>query len=90
MFSFTGWERSERAMRSDPFALLNQRLPGFDPAAGLIGDTLGNIYGTTYMGGNGYEGTVFELSPNAGKTAGTETVLYRFLRAGQLHRWRLA
>jgi hypothetical protein len=55
-------------MRSDPFALLNQRLSGFDPAAGLIGDTLG-------MGGNGYEGTVFELSPNTAKTTWTETVL---------------
>jgi len=30
------------------------------------------------MGGNGYEGTVFELSPNAAKTAWTETVLYSF------------
>jgi hypothetical protein len=30
------------------------------------------------MGGNGYEGTVFELSPNTAKTAWTETVLYSF------------
>jgi uncharacterized repeat protein (TIGR03803 family) len=51
---------------------------GLDPAAGLIGDTLGNLYGTTYMGGNGFEGTVFELTPNAAKTAWTQKVLWSF------------
>ena len=56
------------------------------PAAGLIFDNNGNLYGTTSQGGtgncyNGYGdihcGTVFELSPIQGG-GWTETVLYSF------------
>jgi uncharacterized repeat protein (TIGR03803 family) len=59
---------------------------GASPGIGsLIADKEGNLYGTTYGGGNlscsppfGC-GTVFELSPPAeGQTAWKETVLYRF------------
>lgn len=52
---------------------------GSGPWGGLIKDKVGNLYGTTYVGGSGssrcYEGcgTVYELAPN-----GTETVLYAF------------
>jgi uncharacterized repeat protein (TIGR03803 family) len=52
---------------------------GNAPLAGLIKDKAGNLYGTTYEGGdtscyNGYGcGTVFKLTPD-----GTETVLYAF------------
>ncbi len=43
------------------------------PQAGLIQDTVGNLYGTTESGGaNGY-GTVFKVDPT-----GQETVLYSF------------
>lgn len=46
---------------------------GNDPVAGLVRDSLGNLYGTTYQGGaNGY-GTIFKISP-----AGEETILYNF------------
>jgi hypothetical protein len=49
------------------------------PYAGLIGDTSGNLYSTTYAGGAYGGGTVFELTPPAkGKIAWTETVLYSF------------
>lgn len=53
---------------------------GFYPAAGLIADGHGNLYGTTQDGGTGgtyNTGTVFELSP---QTDGTwkETILYNF------------
>jgi uncharacterized repeat protein (TIGR03803 family) len=51
---------------------------GWEPRAGLIGDSAGNLYGTTQMGGSRcWEGEgcgiVFKLAQK-----GTETVLYRF------------
>jgi len=47
---------------------------GHHPYAGVIMDKLGNLYGTTELGGRGeVVGTVFELTP-----AGVETVLYSF------------
>lgn len=46
---------------------------GGTPVAGLIMDRAGNLYGTTYVGGAGAEGTVFKLAPD-----GSETVLYSF------------
>jgi uncharacterized repeat protein (TIGR03803 family) len=45
---------------------------GYQPAATMISDKAGNLYGTTALGGSGY-GTVFKLAPD-----GTETVLYAF------------
>ncbi len=47
---------------------------GGGPAAGLIQDTEGNLYGTTGGGGASGFGTVFELS-----RTGQESVLYSFL-----------
>jgi uncharacterized repeat protein (TIGR03803 family) len=49
---------------------------GTSPAAGLIMDSAGNLYGTTSEGGSSGgsgEGTVFRLTPS-----GNETVLYSF------------
>ena len=43
------------------------------PAAPLILDTAGNLYGTTVSGGTSESGAVFKLAPD-----GTETVLYSF------------
>jgi uncharacterized repeat protein (TIGR03803 family) len=43
------------------------------PSAGLIRDTVGNLYGTTTSGGASDYGTVFKLD-----TSGNETVLYSF------------
>jgi uncharacterized repeat protein (TIGR03803 family) len=49
---------------------------GANPMGNLIFDGLGNLYGTTYAGGTGGYGTVFELSPSA--QGWTETVLINF------------
>jgi uncharacterized repeat protein (TIGR03803 family) len=52
---------------------------GISPAAGLIKDRSGNLFGTTFSGGAyAFYGTVFELRPNASKTQWTEQVLYNF------------
>jgi uncharacterized repeat protein (TIGR03803 family) len=50
---------------------------GYDPYAGVIFDTAGNLYGTTYQGGTHNLGTVFELTPSGGGTW-TESILYSF------------
>jgi uncharacterized repeat protein (TIGR03803 family) len=51
---------------------------GLEPNGGLIFDSAGNLYGTTFYGGvgSGY-GTVFELTPTSGGQW-NETVLYNF------------
>jgi len=38
-------------------------IDGAEPYAGLIFDRAGNLYGTTYAGGENYGGTVFEITP---------------------------
>jgi uncharacterized repeat protein (TIGR03803 family) len=64
---------------------------GKDPRAGVIVDGKGNLYGTTYFGGNGGDcgtfanecGTVFQLTPPASQGgAWTETVLHNFNNTG--------
>jgi uncharacterized repeat protein (TIGR03803 family) len=51
---------------------------GWAPAGGVVIDSAGNVYGTTYTGGVKHSccGTVFELSP--GSRNWTETVLHAF------------
>jgi uncharacterized repeat protein (TIGR03803 family) len=52
---------------------------GQGPLAGLLIDTSGNLYGTTWLGGAYGRGTIFELSPLA--TSGnnwTELILWNF------------
>jgi uncharacterized repeat protein (TIGR03803 family) len=49
---------------------------GANPFGGLVLDSAGNIYGTTYVGGPSNQGTVFELSKSGGTWK--ETVLHSF------------
>jgi uncharacterized repeat protein (TIGR03803 family) len=51
---------------------------GVGPSGGLILDSSGNIYGTTWLGGPSGGGVVFELSPPASGGEWTETILYDF------------
>ena len=62
------------------FCSLSNCSDGAAPAAGLIADSAGNLYGTTYSGGaTGFYGTVFKLAPPIPPaTSWTETVLYSF------------
>jgi uncharacterized repeat protein (TIGR03803 family) len=45
---------------------------GYEPAAGLVADAAGNLFGTTIWGGASDNGTVFKLSATG------ETLLYSF------------
>lgn len=61
---------------------------GVDPFSSLIIDPLGNLYGTTYVGGayggkyHSTGGVVFELVPNANRTSYAQQVLYSFCATG--------
>jgi uncharacterized repeat protein (TIGR03803 family) len=46
---------------------------GFPPHAGVVRDSAGNLYGTTYGGGSANAGVVYKLD-----AAGHKTVLYSF------------
>ena len=50
---------------------------GCSPYAGVVFDAAGNLYGTTYSGGDYGDGVVFKLTPNADGTW-TESVLHSF------------
>ena len=54
---------------------------GSNPDSQLVIDPAGNLYGTTYDGGSGEQGVVFELSPVAGG-GWTESVLQAFVYPG--------
>jgi uncharacterized repeat protein (TIGR03803 family) len=51
------------------------------PLSGLVFDSSGNLYGTTYSGGSNNSGAVFELTPTSGG-GWAESVLYSFNRNG--------
>jgi uncharacterized repeat protein (TIGR03803 family) len=51
---------------------------GWLPYSNLLMDVAGNLYGITWRGGTADAGVVFRLTPNATKTAWTQTVLHSF------------
>jgi uncharacterized repeat protein (TIGR03803 family) len=52
-------------------------LEGRFPCGGVIFDEAGNLYGTTGAGGDSYEGSVYQLTPNP-DGSWTESILYSF------------
>jgi uncharacterized repeat protein (TIGR03803 family) len=68
--------RNHGAWTEAPLYTFTGGADGGVPQAGLVIDSSGNLYGTTYQGGSGY-GVVFELSPGKKKT-GDYKVLWTF------------
>jgi uncharacterized repeat protein (TIGR03803 family) len=68
----SGW--SETVLYS--FCSQTSCTDGLGPAAGLIMDGAGNLYGTTESGGSQNHGTVYRLAPTS--AGWSETVLYSF------------
>jgi len=60
------------------FCSLPNCADGEHPAAGLIADTKGNLFGTTGTGGANGRGTVFEIVKTASGYASTPTILVDF------------
>ena len=60
------------------FCSLPNCVDGEHPAAGLIADTKGNLFGTTENGGANGRGTVFEIVKTASGYASTPTILVDF------------
>ena len=57
---------------------------GAYPDGGLVADANGALYGTTFSGGYGSNGTIFQLVPPVQQGgAWTENVLYRFTLTGE-------
>jgi uncharacterized repeat protein (TIGR03803 family) len=71
---------TETILYSFSYSLLGN---GIGPLAGLVMDSAGNLYGTTWLGGPQGAGVAFELSPPAVKGgAWTYSQLYAFGGAG--------
>jgi len=84
----TVFELSPPAIGTGTYAWTETTLLGFggteaSPAAALVMDATGNLYGVTAGGGSSGFGTLYELSPPASPgSAWTHTILYRFTGSG--------
>ena len=65
-----GW--TERAIHT----FTGPRNDGANPYSSVVFDPAGNLYGTTFLGGAGGYGTVFQLTPSG--SGWTENILYSF------------
>ncbi|HEY7993584.1 MAG TPA: choice-of-anchor tandem repeat GloVer-containing protein [Candidatus Eremiobacteraceae bacterium] len=75
LFSFPHAQSQETVLRK-----FQAGFDGFGPRAGVIFDSAGNLYGTTFDGGSAAgAGTVYRMTPpSAPGGAWTETILHRF------------
>jgi len=55
----------------------NDMTDGVAPVSRLVADAAGNLYGTTEAGGDFYDGTVFQLTPD-GNGKWKETIIHTF------------
>lgn len=84
-FTFTLAARTQAQTESVLYSF-SGRSDGADPSGGLVADAAGNLYGTTFAGGDlsgcggAGCGVVYKLSPSAG--GWTETVLHSFTGGG--------
>jgi uncharacterized repeat protein (TIGR03803 family) len=67
---------TEKVLYSFIFCVVTDCVDGNSPAAGLLFDAAGNLYGTTQSGGTLNGGTVFKLTPS--QDSWTESLLYNF------------
>jgi len=66
----SAWAQTESVLYSFP--------NGYEPNGGLVFDQKGNLYGTTWFGGDDNNGVVYKLTPE-----GKETILYAFCPKGE-------
>jgi uncharacterized repeat protein (TIGR03803 family) len=80
VFRFTPPAGSAAAKPVVLYSFKNNGADGANPGfGGLVTDTDGAIYGTTFFGGGSDEGTVFKLTPTTpAATKFTESLLYQF------------
>jgi uncharacterized repeat protein (TIGR03803 family) len=69
----TSGEWNETVLHSFAFGTSD----GADPESGVTFDSSGNLYGTTFLGGDTGYGTLYELTPSGGGTW-TETIIHSF------------
>jgi len=79
MLVAAGVGQAQAQTESVLYSFTNSNGDGSTPAAGLIMDASGNLYGTTELGGTSSWGTVFELVYSNGSY--TEKVLYSFTKS---------
>lgn len=69
----TSGEWNESVLHSFAFGTTD----GADPESGITFDSAGNLYGTTFLGGDEGYGTLYELTPSGGGPW-TETIIHSF------------
>ena len=78
VFTLTPPSAGTTAWKDTVIFSFNGTINGNYPTSGLVMDAMGNLYGTTQMGGPDGFGVAFRLTPPASGTTWTETTILRF------------